>query len=137
MVVDASVWVSFFVPADTFHAQTVSWLEAMLSAGGSLIAPMLLMPEVAGAVARRSHSAGLGMETAERIRLWPYLRLVPLDERLMLLASELACTLPAKGADAVYIATAKAEHVPLITWDVEQRTRGAFIVSTRSPGDLL
>ena len=137
MVIDASVWVSFFVPTDKFHAQTVAWLEAMLTGGDSLIAPTLLLPEVAGAVARASHSAYLGKETAQQILLWPHLRLVPLDEKLMLLAIELASALHTKGADAIYVATARMEGVPLITWDIEQRTRGGIIVSTRSPGDLL
>lgn len=68
--------------------------------------------------------------------LWSSLRLVPLDEHLMVLATEVASALPVKGADATCIATAKLEAVPLVTWDTEQETRGGLIMSTRSPIDL-
>jgi len=53
----------------------------------------------------------------------------------MLLATEVASALPIKGADALYIATAEMEGVPLVTWDTEQHARGGLIVPTRSPGD--
>lgn len=136
MIVDASVWVSYFLPGDRFHATTVSWLEEMLNTGASLAAPTLVLPEVAGAIARRSHSVDLGMEAAQQILGWPTLALVPSDEKLMMLSTRVASGLSIRGADAIYIATAEMLAVPLITWDREQRSRGGLMVRTRSPEDV-
>ncbi len=136
MIVDASVWASYFIPSDKFHTQTVAWLES-LGPNDTLIAPMLLLPEVAGAVTRRTQNAVLGREITQQILAWPSLQLAPLGEALILLASDVAVTLSIKGADAIYIATAQMEGAPLITWDAEQRERGSAIVSTHSPANLL
>lgn len=135
MVVDASVWVSYFLPGDRFHAGTEAWLEAAMREERALAAPSLLLPEVAGAVARRSGSPDLGVEAAERLRNLPTLNLVPLGEELVRLSVEVAATLPVRGADALYIATAQLLRVPLVTWDAEQRARGGLVVPTHSPGD--
>ena len=49
-----------------------------------------------------------------------------------------AADLGLRGADAVYVATAQALHLPLLTWDDDQRDRagrviGAFTPTTRDP----
>ena len=50
MVVDASVWVSRLVPQDAHHATSRQWLERQLMEGALLIAPVLVLAEVAGAL---------------------------------------------------------------------------------------
>ncbi len=55
----------------------------------------------------------------------------------MLLAAQVAADLPVRGADAVYIAAAQVLGLRLVTWDVEQRTRGSSVVPTFTPADLL
>ncbi|MBI3977345.1 MAG: hypothetical protein HY331_04080, partial [Chloroflexi bacterium] len=97
MIGDASLWVSYFLPADRFHADSVTWIEDRLRAGERLTAPTLLLPEVAGAIARRSQRTDLGLEAARQLWAWPGLVIVPVDEPVMLLAHQLAAGLLLKG----------------------------------------
>ncbi len=133
MVIDASVWVSYFLPYDKHHAATVAWMEAMTQAGEALAVPTLLLPELAGAIARRSGSPELGADAARQVLGWPLLEVVPLDDWLIALATELAAGLPVRGADSIYVAAAKLLDRPLITWDEEQLSRGGRVVVSRSP----
>lgn len=137
MIVDASVWVSYFIHTDVNYATSVAWLERIIASGETLAAPALLPVEVAGAVVRRSGDSSLGLEAAEALRDLPCLGIVPLDDELLHLCEQTAATLSVKGADAVYIATAQLLNVPLVTWDTEQKTRGGVIATTHSPADLL
>ena len=54
MVVDASVVVSALVSHDAHHEVSRRWLARHVEGGGLVIAPALLLPEVAGAIARRT-----------------------------------------------------------------------------------
>lgn len=132
-VVDASVWVSRLVPQDVHHAQSRSWLEQYTAAGKLLVAPVLLLPEVAGAVARRTGLSELGQQAIQAILRIPGLHLVTLDGRLGLEAARLAADLRLRGADAVYVAVAHRLRLPLITWDEEQRLRAATAIVVRTP----
>ncbi|MDQ1301972.1 MAG: hypothetical protein QG637_1894 [Chloroflexota bacterium] len=132
-VVDASVWVSRLVPQDVHHAQSCSWLEQYTAAGKLLVAPVLLLPELAGAIARRTGLSELGQQAIQAILRIPGLRLVTLDGRLGLEAARLAADLRLRGADAVYVAVAHRLRLPLITWDEEQRLRAATAIVVRTP----
>ena len=133
MVVDASVVVSRLVPHDVHHAASRAWLARHVADGGLVIAPMLLLPEVAGAVARRTGAPRLARGAVEAVLRLPGLRLVPLDDGLARSAAGLAGRLRLRGADAIYIAVAATLHVPLVTWDVEQRERATRIVEVLAP----
>jgi len=63
----------------------------------------------------------------------PSLRLLTIDEELARAAAGLAARLRIRGADAVYIAAAAQLHLPLVTWDVEQRERAARVVEVLVP----
>jgi predicted nucleic acid-binding protein len=132
-VVDASVWVSRLVPQDEHHAQSRDWLEQQTTNGQLLVAPVLLLAEVAGAVTRRTGRMELGRRTIETILRVPGLRLVTLDGRLGLEAARLAAELRLRGADAVYVAVAHRLNLSLVTWDEEQRLRGAAKIVVRTP----
>jgi predicted nucleic acid-binding protein len=127
-VVDASVWVSRFVPVDANHAASRAWFGAHLSAGGILVAPTLLLAEVAGAISRRTGDAVLGRAAGERIVALPEVQIVGLDRRLGDLAARLAAEHRLRGADAVYVALAFGLGVPLFTWDAEQLARATGLV---------
>jgi predicted nucleic acid-binding protein len=134
MIVDASVWVAYFYGRDHHSSATVPWLEALLLAGERLSAPSLMLAEVGGALARRT-SPDLGRLAVERLRATSQLTLVPMTDDLMVLATELAIALPARGADSVYIATARLLGQPLVTWDREQHDLGGSVVATLFPGE--
>lgn len=136
MVIDASVWVGYFLPHDKHHAATVAWIETMTKAGEALAVPTLLLPELAGAIARRSGNPELGMEAARQVLGWPLLEMVPQDDALIALATQLAAGLPVRGADSIYIAAAKLLDRPLITWDEEQLSRGSRVIAAHFPGQL-
>jgi predicted nucleic acid-binding protein len=138
IVVDATVWVSRFMPRDEFHERSRRWLSTHTAAGGRIVAPLLLPTEVAGAVSRRTGDPPLARRAIEALLRLPALRLVPLDPQLARAAADLAADLGLRGADAVYVATAQALHLPLLTWDDDQRDRagrviGAFTPTTRDP----
>lgn len=133
MVVDASVVVSGLVPHDIHHEASRGWLARHVGAGGLVIAPALLLAELAGAVARRTGAARLGRRAVEAVLRLPNLQLVALDEALARAAADVAARLRLRGGDAVYIATASMLQVPLITWDAEQRDRAATLVEVRRP----
>jgi predicted nucleic acid-binding protein len=135
MVVDASVVVSRLVPHDVHHAASRAWLTRHVSDGELVVAPALLLPEIAGAVARRTRVPRLARRAVEAILRLHALRLVPMDTVLARTAADLAGRLRLRGADAVYIATAVTLQLTLITWDVEQRQRAARVIHIVAPDE--
>ena len=132
MVVDASVLVSHLVPHDVHHSASRAWLTDHVRDGGLVIAPALLLPEIAGAVARRTGAPRLAQRAIEAVLKLPGLRL-PVDDVLGRAAAGLAARLRLRGADAIYIAAAVSLRLPLVTWDAEQRERAARIIEVVVP----
>lgn len=133
MVVDASVIVSRLVPHDVHHEASRKWLTQHIVDGGLLIAPTLLLVEVAGAVARRTGRPRLARQAVAAISRLPGLRLIAVDEVLARAAARVAGRFRVRGADAIYIAAAEALRLPLATWDLEQRERAARVVEIWVP----
>jgi predicted nucleic acid-binding protein len=133
MVLDASVMVSRLVSHDVHHEASRRWLARHLADGGILVAPALLLPEVAGAVARRTGEPRLARRAVDAVLAVPGLRLVPVDAALASSAARLAARLAVRGGDAVYIAAAEVLGLPLVAWDVEQRERAARVVGVVVP----
>jgi len=133
IVVDASVWVSRFVLSDAHHTVSREWLGRRAEHEELVVAPGILLAEVAGAVARRSGRARLGHRAVTDLLSWGPLRLVPLDALLAETAAYLAADLVLRGADAAYVAVAQRLGVPLVTWDREQRERAGVLVHTYEP----
>ena len=133
MVVDASVWVSALMAAEVHHGTSRSWMAQHLPYGNGLVVPTLLLVELAGAVTRRTGLAELAQRSVDRILMAPGIRLVSLDTELGREASRLASQLRLRGADAVYVATARALHVPLATWDMELASRAQSVIETMMP----
>lgn len=132
-VVDASVWVSRLVQGDTNHARCQAWFQTQTSDGSLLVAPALVLPEVAGAISRRTGQPTLAHRAVSVMQGLPALRLVSVDSSLAGLAAQLAADHALRGADAVYAATASQLGLPLVTLDREQHQRARSIVSTISP----
>jgi predicted nucleic acid-binding protein len=133
VVVDASVWVSRLVAGHVHHARCREWMDKQASSGGILVAPALVLAEVAGAISRRTKRPSLARRAVEALQALPNLRLVSMDPALAGLAAELAADHALRGADAVYVATASQLGLPLVTLDGEQLQRAKPIVSTSSP----
>jgi predicted nucleic acid-binding protein len=133
VVLDASIWVSYLLPSDALHAPTRAWLGPWLTGRNGVVGPEIVLPEVAGPMARRSGSPALGHRSVRALRLIPRLDLVKTDDVLIANAVRLAADLGLRGADAMYVAVAHLRGLPLVTWDQEQLTRGAAVVQTRTP----
>ena len=133
IVVDASIWVSCLVPQDVYHEASRRWLEQYTGRGGRLVAPVLLLAEAAGAIARRTGQATLAFQAVDYLLHFPALRIVPVDQRLGRETARLAADLSLRGADAVYVAVAHHLSIPLLTWDAEQHARAGKIIACMSP----
>jgi predicted nucleic acid-binding protein len=136
IVVDASVVVSVFVPQDVHHVESRQWFGDWVSDGQLIVAPHLMLAEVAGAIARRLGEPELGHQAVTYLRAVPELEIVdaigPIAETSIAIADELRL----RGADALYIAAAHHLGVPLVTWDREQHERAFQFVPVRCPSDL-
>lgn len=133
VVVDASVWVSRLVPHDVHHEASRRWLEAFAADGGRLVAPVLLLPEIAGVVSRRTGASGLARQAVQQLERMRTLRLVTFDRRLGQAASQLAADLGLRGSDATYVAIADQLKIPLLTWDNEHVEKAGQRIAVRRP----
>lgn len=136
IVVDASVWLSFLVRRDVHHAGSRSLLVPAIAEGRPLVAPLLLLAEVGGAIARVRGRPDLGAAAIDRLLSLPNLRLVPIDPELGLQAARLAAEYRLRGADACYVAVAVALDISLISWDNEQLERAGPVVRTLRPDEM-
>jgi predicted nucleic acid-binding protein len=106
VVVDASVWISVLIASDANHAASRAWMRQWVDDGKTFVLPLLILPEVAGGVARRTNLPDLGDAAVASIL---------------------------RGADAVYTALAERQALPLVTWDGEQLTRAAGRIRVLRP----
>jgi predicted nucleic acid-binding protein len=136
-VVDASVWVSWFLLEDAFHDDSRTWFEHVRSQSALLIAPYLLLPELAGSVSRRTGDAALGRRSASLVATLPRTQLMSVGSELSERAARLAGDLSLKGADAIYAALAQRLVIPLVTWDAPLKARGATATPVKTPAELL
>jgi predicted nucleic acid-binding protein len=54
MVIDASVWVAALLRNDRHHEESASLLHILLQRNQQAAVPLLVWPEIAGAIARRT-----------------------------------------------------------------------------------
>jgi predicted nucleic acid-binding protein len=134
IVTDASVWVSLFRLNDIHRQASMAWLMDYTAANGELIAPVLLLAEVGGAVARRTGQSHLGHAALQQLVGYSFLRFISLDQQLAQVAAEIAVDYQLRGADAIYAAVAYSLSVPLVTWDQEQIKRVQKVIKSGIPG---
>lgn len=121
------------VVGDAHHRRSRAFLEAARERAETLVAPALILPEVAGAVSRRTDSALLGRSAVRAMKRLPVLRLLALDDALAEASARLAADLGLRGADAVYVALAARLSARLVTWDREQSRRSAARIEAGPP----
>jgi predicted nucleic acid-binding protein len=128
VVLDASLWVARLVPSDAFYQPASAWMAARRAENTLLISPSLLLPEVAGAIARRTGDAELARDAIAAIQQLPGIRLIEMDQGLIDSAAQLAGSLGLRGADAIYVAAAEYLGLPLCTLDEDQARRAGHRV---------
>ena len=102
-----------------------------------IIVPLLLLPEIAAAIAHGCDDTLLTQLSAARVQRLPHLVLVSLDAALAQHAVAIAAQQRLRGSDAVYGAVAVRFGTALVTRDHEQRERLAAVVSALVPEELL
>lgn len=133
--VDASVFLSAENCREPAYEHSRSFVARLLAQAIPVIAPTLLLPEVAGGIARGTGDAGLAHQVVAALRSLPHLVLVPLDSTLARVAVEVASQHRLRGSDAVYAAVALRFGTVLVTLDREQHDRVAGVVATRYPDE--
>ncbi len=131
-VVDASVYVSVANRADRHHARCLRWLESSLEQDQPLIAPGLIVVEVAASVRRLTGDQKLAERVAAELAEGELIELVPLTLERSQRAAEIAAATGVRGADAVYLALARELDETLVTLDRQQLRRGAVAASVES-----
>jgi len=132
-VIDANVWVSRWLKADEFHEPSYKWLFSLVEDRTPFAAPVLILPEISGAVARRSRSPKAGMQASSLIQAMPGIQLVSMDASFARAAAGIASSLGIRGAEAVYVALAKAIGYTLVTWDNEVLARSNQVCRVSTP----
>ena len=132
-VVDASVWVSYFMQTEETHSASRDWVSQQADAGTPILGPSHVLAEISGAVSRRTGREELGRVSSTVISRLPDFQLIPIDRELADVSASVAAGMKLRGADAVYVALALLMNFPLVTWDKEQLERGAPIIETLSP----
>lgn len=133
IVIDASVMVSWLVSSDANHKASRLWLEAYRAKGGLLIAPTLMIIEIASAIARPTFQPEVARAAIQRLYSVRTLRLVTLGPALAKAAVNVAIDLRLRARDTSYVALAKKFQIPLVSWDKEQLFRASSIISAFSP----
>ncbi len=133
VVVDANVWLSAASESEPDHADSVRFLHSAMILQVEFLLPALILPEVAGTVARRTRKPTDGLAFAEQLRRLPRARFVELNMVRAQAAAGLAAKAFLRGADAQYAALAVEYHVALVTLDRELHGRSAKTLVCLTP----
>ena len=137
MVLDASVWVAALVKKEQHHAESALFLSRLVQNRRTASVPILVLAEVAGALARQSRDAARAETGLRFLRAQGWLSINPLTESQGEAAAAIAAQQFLRGTDAVYVALARQLGTPLVTWDNELVERAAAVVPTFTPADWL
>ena len=147
-VLDASVCVALFNDREPGHEAALAWFRAASRGPDLVVAPVILLPEVAAALTRGTAGRKTASSTAvtpaagaadaiastvELLRSRRILELFPIDEALAAHAAGVAGRLGLRGADALYVALADQLAMPLVSFDRQQLERGGRLVEIHRP----
>jgi predicted nucleic acid-binding protein len=134
-VVDATVWVSRFIPADHHHQPSLRWLRVVRKE--LILGPAVLLPEIGGPVPLITGRLQAAIRTVSLVQRLPNVRLFLVHHYFARISANLAAELRLRGADALYVALASRMGIPLVTWDSQQLQRGSVAANTVTPEELL
>lgn len=137
MVLDASVWVAALIRKEQRHAESALFLSRLVQDRRTASVPVLVLAEVAGAIARQSRDSARAETGLRFMRAQDWLSIHPLTESQGEAAAAIAAQRFLRGADAVYAALARQLGTSLVTWDHELLKRAVAMVPTVTPADWL
>ncbi|MCA9871279.1 MAG: PIN domain-containing protein [Anaerolineae bacterium] len=133
-VIDTSVYVTLINPNETAHEAAWAWYVNAIREGEPLVAPAIILPEVAAALSRGVDDRDLAHRAADRLLRSRTVELVPVSLALAQQAAAIAADHRIRGCDAIFVALAQYRADVLITLDRQQLERGSAVVTVRSPG---
>ena len=134
LVIDSSVAVKWFVvEADQEQAL------AILDQDEELVAPDLLLAEVANSLWRKARGGQITQEqvTKALTELGSLVTLVPVTDNLVIKAVVIASELEHSVYDCIFLACAQERSVPLVTADVKFLNKLASVSRLRNVRSLL
>jgi len=133
VTIDASVFVNAFSPAEEGSDSSLEFINNLKKQGVPIILPILVLPEITAAIARKQNNTELALKLEQEIKLLSNATFVDVDELLADLAVEVAANHRLRGSDAVYAAVALRFGTQLITLDREQLERLPKVLDVRAP----
>jgi predicted nucleic acid-binding protein len=136
-VIDASVHVADARPQEPNHAEARALLAHLAAKRRMVYLPEIVLAEIAAGISRGTGQRALAQRLVAALRRVPHFQYVPVDDVLGDLAASLAAEYQIRGCDAVYVALAWQQGVPLITLERQQRERVPPDVVARTPTEEL
>ena len=132
-VIDASVYISLVNAHEKAHASSWTWFEDTLTRDERIVAPVILLAEVASALSRGIGDPKLVNNALVQLRESSLIELVPVTRNLTEFAAVIAAEHRIRGCDAVYAAVAAQLDDALVTLDRQQLKRAASVIRVRKP----
>lgn len=137
IVVDTSVWIGATLPGDVHFAVTQPWMGQVELTQTRFAVPAHFLAEVSGVLARIGTNDSFVQAVIEHINSSERFEIYPISSGDGLFGAEIAWRARVRGADAIYIALANQLDVPLVSWDRQQRERGALFCRTMTPVEAM
>ena len=132
-VVDASVYVALINAHEKDHASSWAWFEQAKAAQEPVVAPVILLAEVAAALGRGVGDPALAHRVVQQLKGSGVIELAPVTMAGTARAAAIAADRGIRGCDAVYVALADQLGEPLVTLDRQQLERAAVVVNAHEP----
>ena len=132
-VIDASVYMALVNAHEREHASSWAWFEQAKAAEESVVAPVILLAEVAAALSRGMGDPTLAHRVVQQLARSEVIELIQITMAMAERAAEIAAEHRIRGCDAIYVALADQLNDKLVTLDRQQLERGAALVTVRAP----
>ena len=132
-IIDASVYVALINAHEKNHTSSWAWFEQAQAERERVVAPVILLSEVAAALSRGAGDPALTRRVVQQLKRSEVIDLKPVTLPMAERAASIAAGHRIRGCDAVYIALAYQLGDSLVTLDRQQLERGAAIVPVREP----
>lgn len=123
-VIDASVYVALVNAQEPDHAASWAWYRRVIAERAPIIAPNIILAEIAAALSRGSGDAALANRAVQQLQQSNIIALAPILQPLAGLAADIASRYRIRGCDSLYVALAQQTGEALVTLDHQQLERG-------------
>jgi len=132
-VIDASVYIALVNAHEREHSSSWAWFEQARATDESIVAPVILLSEVAAALSHGVGDPTLAHRVVQQLARSEVIELIPVTLAVAERAALIAAEHRIRGCDAVYVALAEQLSDALVTLDRQQREQGAAVVPVRAP----